>query len=241
MYKEKYLNKNKYLDQCQNNLISKDNNNKDTIKNQNGGAPEFTSIDANTNLFRCAPDIASLRTYQGRLANVRQCSDTGKTGLYFANRVIISLAMCIEYNKLMEFAIFRPTSDIDGIIKGKYSFRDINPERYYNEDGGIIPYVYPSPDENVSHMECNLQLLASNDTFLLPNHIQAGLDCLGSCEVFLSTLNPSHLQNLELVAAFRFNPATVRTAGDLHRYMIQNHFPFVLQKYIDDGILIQFM
>ena len=209
-------------------------------KEQTGGASEFTSLDAGTYLYRCAPNIGSIRTCEGRLANVRLDVDTEKTGLYFANRVLISLAMCIEYNKLMEFGVFRLTNNIN-IMKGKYEYRQINPHRYFRADGDMILNVRPLPEENVSHIQCDLQLLGSNNTYLLPDNIQAGIDCLGSCEIFLSTLNPEHLRNIELVAAFRFNPETVRTADDLHRYMIQNHYPFVLQKYIDDGILIQFI
>ncbi len=231
MYKEKYLKyKKKYL-LLKDTFISK--------QNQKGGYPEFTSIQAGTFIYRCAPNIGALSTYQGRLANTRLCGDTHKTGLYFANRVLISLAMCIEYNKLMEFGVFRVTRDIESITKGKYAFRDINPERYINRDGSFIPNVDPLPEENVSHMECDLQLLGPNHTYLLPENIQQGISCIGSCELFLSTLNPNHLRNIELVAAFRFNPATVRTADDLHQYMIRNHYPFRLDKYIDDGILIQ--
>jgi hypothetical protein len=211
------------------------------LKKQKGGTPDFTTLDAGSFLFRCAPNIAELSTYQGRVANSRLCEDTHKTGLYFGSRVIISLAMCIEYNKLMEFGIFRVNNDIDSIIKGKYSFRDINPERYFDRDGRMIPYVKPLPEENVSHIECELQLLGPNHTFLLPEHIQDGISCLGSCEVFLSTLNPEHLNNIELIAGYRFNPAIIKSASDLHRYMIENHFPFGLQKYIDDGVVIRFI
>jgi len=255
MYKEKYLKyKKKYLltkdtlTYSMNSNLSSDKleqSNKNKYleeKNkltQKGGALEFTSIDTGTYLFRCAPNIENLRTYEGRLANVRECENTGKTGLYFGNRVLISLAMCIEYNKLMEFGVFRVTGDIEPVIKGKYAYREINPERYY-QNGSMVPNVMPLPEENVSHIGCDLKLLGSNNTFLLPEHIQMGLDCLGSCEIFLSTLNPDHLRNVELVAVFRFNPDIIRTVDDLHDYMIQNHYPFILQKYIDDGILIQF-
>jgi hypothetical protein len=233
--------KNKYLALKEHIYSELKKNTKITHKVQTGGAPEFTSINTGTFLFRCAPNIGNLSTYEGRLASVRKCGDTGKTGLYFGNRVLISLAMCIEYNKLMEFGIFRIIRDIEPVIKGKYAFRQINPERYFEEDGKMIPHVLPLREENVSHAECDLQLLGANNTLLLPEHIQMGLDCLGSCELFLSTLNPEHLRNIELVAAFRFNPDIIRTADDLHRYMIQNHYPFILQKYIDDGVLIQFM
>ncbi len=260
MYKEKYLKyKKKYLDLRQNILtysmnsdksfdLSEQSNKKKylLLKNKNqpnmiGGAPEYVSIDEGTFIFRSAPNITTLSTYPERLANARLCEDTHKFGLYFANKPIISLAMCIEYDKLMELGIFKVTKNIDGIIKGKYAFRDINPERYFKDDGTMIPNVNPLPEENVSHLGCELQLLGPNNTFLLPDHIQDGISCLGSCEIFLSTQNPDHLKNLELVAAFRFNQDIIKTADDLYIYMNENHFPFSLQKYIDDGILIQFI
>lgn len=233
MYKEKYLKyKKKYINLCQ--YIS-------MKKNMVGGEIEFTSIEEGDLLFRCAPNISNLITYQGRFENARLCEDTLKIGLYFANQVLISLAMCIEYDKLIELGVFRVTKEIDTIIKGKYSFRDINPERYFNANGSLIPYVKPLPEENVSHIEDNVQLLGPNKTYLLPENIQQGIDCIGSREIFLSTLNRDHLNNLELVAGFRFNPAIIRTANDLHQYMIRNHFPFDLHKYISDGILIRFI
>ena len=253
MYKEKYLKyKKKYLS-LKDTFISKGYKNKYlALKEhkyselekqkmaQKGGAPEFTTVNAGTFLYRCAPNIADLSTYEGRLANVKKCSDTDKIGLYFGNRVLISLAMCIEYNKLMDFGVFRVVQDIEPVIKDKYAFREINPERYFH-NGKMIPNVKLLPQENVSHIKCDLYLLGSNESYLLPEHIQMGLNCLGSCELFLSTLNPEHLRNIELVAAYRFNLNVVRTANDLHAYMVRNHYPFMLQKYIDDGVLIQFM
>ena len=212
-----------------------------TIGHLGGGAPEYTLIPAGSFIFRCAPSIGDLKTYDGRLANVKTCMDTGKTGLYFANVAIIALAMCIEYDTLMEFGIFNIVSNIEPVIKGKYAFRQINPERYFEEDGSMIQNVVIVQEENVSHMECNLNLLGSPDTLLLPDHIQSGLNCLGSCELFLSTLNPDHLRNVELVSAFKFNSEIIRTAKDLHDYMVKNHYPFDLQKYIDDKVIIQFM
>jgi hypothetical protein len=230
MYKEKYLKyKAKYLE------LNK------IYKKQLGGAPEFTNIETDSFTYRCMPNISNLRTYEERLANVRLCVDTNKIGLYFANKAIISLAMCIEYNMLMEVGVFKVIKNIDHVIKGKYTYRYINPERYFEPNGELIPYVKPLPEENVSHIGCNLNLLDNNKQFLLPGHIQMGLNCLGSCELFLSTLIPEHLQSIELVEAYRFNPDIIKTPNDLHHYMVQNHYPFALKKYIDDKILIRFI
>ena len=230
-YKHKYLKyKNKYLTLK-----------KEMLKNkQIGGAPEFITLPAGSLLYRAAPDIMTIETTAGRIANSRVCSDTDKTGLYLANQLIISLGMCIEYNKLMELGIFRITKDIENVSVGKYSYREINPDRYFNPDGTPKNFVYPIPEENISHIGCNLNVLDNNNRFLLPSHIQDGLNCLESCEIFLSTLDPEHLNSIELIQAFRFNPAIIKTANDLHQYMIREHFPFDIEKYVGDNILIPF-
>ncbi len=207
---------------------------------QKGGALELIKLPAGALLYRCAPDIMTIETTAGRIANTKVCTDTHKKGLYFANQLIISLGMCIEYNRLMEIGIFRITKDIENVGVGKYSYREMNPDRYFNPDGTLKQMVYSLPEENISHIGCNYNVLDNNNSFLLPYHIQDGLNCLESCEVFLSTLDPEHLNSIELIQAFRFNPAIIKTPHDLHEYMIREHFPFNIEKYIQDGILIQF-
>jgi hypothetical protein len=238
MYKQKYLKyKKKYLNLHKDILESTKNGN---IYNQEGGAPEYTIIKKGSFLYRCAPNIEILETLEGRRANVKVDGDTSKNGLYFGNQAIISLSMCIEYDRLMPIGIFKVTQDIDNVTIGKFAFREINPERYYDDKGDLIPGINIIPRENVSHIQCNLQLLGSKDsndahTFLLPLHIQHGLDCLSSCEIFLI---PEHLDKIELVDVYEFNPANIRTAEELHDYMKQNHYPFYIDKYIEDDILI---
>ena len=41
--------------------------------------------------------------------NLRYCSDTGKTSIYYATLLLTALAICIEYDKLLEFGIFELT------------------------------------------------------------------------------------------------------------------------------------
>ncbi len=229
-YQKKYLKyKNKYT--ILKNLLSN--------KNMTGGMVDFTNLDDGY-IYRCAPNISEMRTYEGILSSVRKCDDTGKSGLYFANTAIISLAMCIEYNKLMDIGIFEIVKPLTNIIQGKYSHRALYPERYIRPDGSFITNVEILPDENISHVGCELSLLSSPDSYLLPNHIQEGLNCLGSCEIFLSTYNPEHLKNIRLVRAYRFNPNLIKNANDLHEYMIRRHFPFNITQYEDDDILIRF-
>jgi hypothetical protein len=231
-YKQKYLKyKKKYID------LSEQHKKKKII----GGAlddVEFTTIEPDTILFRMAPNIEEIHTFQGRLSNARYCGDTGKTGLYFANRALISLAMCIEYNRIenMELGVFRVIEPIN-VSTDKYSFRQINPERYFDENGEFIRYTDVLPEENISHIKCQLNLLNSTQDLLLPEHLQESIDCLGSCEIFLSNQNDD-LNKIEMIETFRFNPRLIRTANDLLEYMERNHFPFDSSKYIDDGILI---
>jgi hypothetical protein len=231
-YKQKYLKyKNKYF-----NLRLKYNYNKKQI----GGQLEYITIEPDTILFRMAPNIREISTFEGRLRNAKVCEDTGKTGLYFGNRAIISLAMCIEYNRVknMELGIFRVIEPIN-VSNDKYSFREINPERYFDENGEFIRGTHILPEENISHMLCDLTILNSNKDNLLPEHLQDSLNCLKSCEIFLSN-QADDLNKIEMIEVFRFNPALIKNPTDLLEYMERNHYPFDIGKYIDDGILINF-
>lgn len=232
-YKQKYLKyKKKYLALKQDINSSKIGGALDDI--------EFTTIEFGAILFRMAPNIRDLRTFEGRLRNSRLCGDTGKTGLYFANRALISLAMCIEYDKVegMELGIFRVIDTINEVSTDKYSFRGINPERYFDENGEFIRGINVLPEENISHIKCELNLLKSKQEFLLPPHLQSGINCLGSCEIFLSNNDNRDLNKIEMLEAFKFNPALIKNAKDLLNYMERNHYPFGVNKYIDDDILI---
>ena len=61
--------------------------------------------------------------------------------------------MMLEYDKKMEIGEFEVMEDIF-IIYGKYNYRYINPEKYINSDGTLKKKVYPSLDENISHIDC---------------------------------------------------------------------------------------
>lgn len=106
---------------------------------------QYLIIPKGTYLFR-----TTFRT--GPLVAVKD-SDTDKTGLYFATVASIAIGMCLEYKANMYFKIFKLTSDIRA-IEGKYSFRNINPHRYFTKDGKFIPNVDIDPrTENVNHFE----------------------------------------------------------------------------------------
>tara|TARA_Y100001933_G_C18821199_1_gene489304 strand:+ start:85 stop:807 length:723 start_codon:yes stop_codon:yes gene_type:complete len=60
------------------------------------------------------------------------CEDTGKNGVYFGDGLIIPLGMILEYNKPMYLCAYETTQDIE-LYKGKYSFRELEPERFFTK------------------------------------------------------------------------------------------------------------
>ena len=106
-------------------------------------------------LFRSAVDISK---YSEPKSNLNRCIDTGKKGIYLANNVLISLAIMIEENKLSEIGVFELNQDIT-IAIGKYSFRQLNPSRYFDISGTLIKGVHPLEEEHISHIDCYLQPL----------------------------------------------------------------------------------
>jgi hypothetical protein len=84
--------------------------------------------------------------------SLRHCDDTDKTGAYFAIDPLTAIAMSLEYNKSMSLSVYELTSAIT-FTEGKYSFRDIHPERYYNKSGEVKPGVDLKPDENINHID----------------------------------------------------------------------------------------
>ena len=78
--------------------------------------------------------------------------DTGKIGLYFSNYPILALSMSIEYNSDMTLNIYKTNCDIQ-IREGKYSFRNINPDRYYDYNDNLIYNVVPLEEEMINHFD----------------------------------------------------------------------------------------
>lgn len=82
-----------------------------------------------------------------------RCDDTGKFGLYFSDEPKLCMAMAIEYNvpkmDLYKYEVNEPII----LTEGKVSFRNIHPERYFDEDGQFIPNVSVLESENISHFD----------------------------------------------------------------------------------------
>ena len=61
----------------------------------------------------------------------------------------------------------------------------------------------------------------------------------GLTEIFLTTHN-NDINNIRLVAQYKFNNDKIKSVEDLLRYLEVNDYPFHIDKYIEDGILIEF-
>ena len=111
---------------------------------------EYRIVPKGTKLYRSAP-IGKINLYSDLKSQVQKCTDTGKTGIYLSNSILIPLAMMLEYDKKMEIGEFEILEDIF-IIYGKYDYRYINPKRYYNPDKTVKLRVEPLENENISHL-----------------------------------------------------------------------------------------
>lgn len=83
-----------------------------------------------------------------------QCDETGKIGLYFADCVWICMGMALEQKCDVVVHEYRVVDSID-LVVGKYSFRQIHPERYYDKQGNFILNVDTLESENVSHIDAD--------------------------------------------------------------------------------------
>tara|TARA_B100000886_G_scaffold328071_1_gene276126 strand:- start:1377 stop:2294 length:918 start_codon:yes stop_codon:yes gene_type:complete len=165
MYKSKYLKyKSKYLN----------------LKNQSGGSISLSStakslrisdednkfiellkekrieykiMDDEKIIYRSVPK-GKISLYSDLGSQVRKCIDTGKIGIYLSEDILLSLAIMLENNEVMEIGAFTLCKNIV-IPKGKYAYRNINPERYF-KDGEIKPNVEVDPEDNISHIDCGL-------------------------------------------------------------------------------------
>lgn len=115
------------------------------------------TIPAGTTLYRTADDICSYnpKTICNRKA---KCSNTDKVGIYFSTYILQALGMCAEYNRNLQLGIFKTTHPITVRI-GKYSYRDIHPERH-----SIIQANSLLPNEQIGHFNRNMEpIIEYND------------------------------------------------------------------------------
>lgn len=104
-------------------------------------------------LYRCQieeePDI-----------QFRECCDTGKTGCYLTDSLNIASGIAYEKKSLSKrfFIHHYRVVKFLRLPRGKYSFRNISPERYFDESGNLILDVEVNKNENISHYEFILRI-----------------------------------------------------------------------------------
>lgn len=158
--------------------------------------PRDCVVPKGAQLFRLCP-IACL--YTDAASQARLDGDTGKVGVYFGTYPAVSLAIALENRSdRVQLAEFRLTRDL-AVTYGKYSFRKINPSRYFTPTGKFIPKVVPLPSENISHFDAEAWPLDENHEQLFPEHVSLAIQNAGGGELFLTE---EDLTAVELVRSF---------------------------------------
>lgn len=209
-------------------------------------------------IYRAAPNISKYMTTESCIENIMTCSDTGKQGIYFATVPILSISMTLEYRCPLEIGVFEIIEDIELTI-GKYEFRKLHPERYFDSTGELIRGVDPLPSENISHMESILPIMRNKKTnqieWVLPDKYDKRILEEGK-EYFLTEKD---IPKIKFVGAYRFDFTPTSSTGEenlsvwnfimgksspktfeqwLFDYIKTNDYPFYLDKYIEDKILV---
>jgi hypothetical protein len=84
--------------------------------------------------------------------------DTSKTGCYFAiNSPYIALGMAIEYKSNMFIEKFKIKKGKSFIAYfGKYAFRYLDKNYYFDKDGKMIPNMQTKREHNINHFDSEL-------------------------------------------------------------------------------------
>jgi hypothetical protein len=142
---------------------------------------EYLIIPKNTILYRSAP-IGKINLYSDIISQVQVCDDTGKRGIYLSDNILISLAMMLEYNSIMEIGTFVVNKPII-LVKYKYNFKHITPEKYFYDwetyrQESIFPAPDPSYTENISHIDCDILPLKASQMSPVGLEIEKRLEAL---------------------------------------------------------------
>ena len=76
-----------------------------------------------------------------------KCEDTDKIGVYFSTGQAIPLGMILEYKRPMRLCKFEVVKDIEPVYNGKYTFRELEPHRFF-KNGELILNISPSFSTN---------------------------------------------------------------------------------------------
>lgn len=165
------------------------------------GSMEQVTIPAGTLLYRASDNVCN---YTSKICNQkRRCSNTTKTGIYFSTYILQAIAISIEYGRDLELGIFTTKAPIT-VYVGKYSFRNIHPERWNS--------AWPADhrlqeNENVSHFNSKMEPIIeyNNISIVYPRFdITAGMG-----ELFLT--KKEELDNIELVETYKIKVDVLKT------------------------------
>ena len=111
--------------------------------------------------------------------------------------------MIVEYcdkYPTMELIVVRLTQDVD-LFHGKYSFRDLNPSKYFDDNGDMRLNVEIDPTENINHVDDSPYPLKGGqiNPLFLNDHIDYGR------EVFLTDAS-----NFEIVERMEIDEKTAK-------------------------------
>ena len=141
---------------------------------------EYLIIPKNTTFYRSAP-IGKIKLYSDIISQVQVCEDTGKEGIYLSSNILISMAMMLEYNKIMEIGRFVLNKPII-LVKSKYGYRHITPEKYFfdweSNRQELKLHVTPSYEENISHIDCGILPLKESQMSAVSLEIEKRLKAL---------------------------------------------------------------
>jgi hypothetical protein len=161
-------------------------------------------IPAGTTLYRAADDICVNSKNLIKMKKI--CTNTGKIGLYMSTYLLQALAMAIEYDKDLQLGVFKTLKPIS-LTQGKYSFRDIHPERYY-DNGKLILNVKPLKNEMISHINQTYPILSllenDNEIIKFDNPLKEN-----EGELFLT--DDEDLKNIEVIGIYNIDLSKLKT------------------------------
>lgn len=151
---------------------------------------------ANTFLFRAATKLLKIP---------KKCIDTDKHGIYFGTYPLLAFGIFFERNNnIMEFGIFITTEPIVLYI-GKYSFRNINPSRYFDKKGNFIPGISLGPNENINHFDSDALPIIDDPSYndrLISNKLNEY-----DGEIFIA--NENDINKIRLIDAYSCDSASI--------------------------------
>ena len=104
---------------------------------------EIALIKSRVNTITIPAGTILFRSHYNGLNNKNPtlCKDTEKKGVYFSNGIITPLGMILEYKTPLYLSKYKTLQDIE-VYYGKYSFRDIEPETFYDSCDDYSQILY---------------------------------------------------------------------------------------------------